>query len=501
MPDTPSISSPVSDFNPLASGQFQLRGGWKSFWSTTIGYTILVGAGLLLVVRLSDGTPGSLFGLKTAFTGLQAGLLVLFVATRVSTAIRQDQTSRMIESHRLMPMSPPQAVLGYLLGPSAQPLAICAANLLLGVMLCQAVGSPVVIWLTVNVVLLLFGAFGTVLAAFGAFSGRPGGAAVGWIASLVGLVNFFTIGSILPAVNVLATPLLGTSIFNMTVAGRDAVATYAPSTVFQLLIAGVCFAAACRRYRRDDRPGLGWDLGLALLAAWIATSAFGIAHWQSFAPSVTRGNSVDAAAQFLGSTISAMLLALVPLAGSAWLSADWERRRAAGDPPGGRHPPAPPVVALATAVITLLLVFVAPAPAGMNGAAGNPADNAGSTAAVGLTAGVVLSFSLAASYLLRVLARVTGKLLFPLLTWLMLTNFLPILADYVRWWLKGLPDEPMLGAASAFGPLGALIQIWTADPTVTIPGIAIQILLAAGMATAYYGTRNRRRKKRAAPAE
>lgn len=490
--DTMPISSPVADFNPLAWGQFQLRGGWKSFWSTTIGYSVVVGAGLLLVVRLSDGAPGSLFGLKTAFTGLQAGLLVLFVATRVSTAIRQDHTSRMIESHRLMPMSPAQAVMGYLIGPSAQPLSICAANVLLGVGLCAAVGSPVIIWLTVNVVLLLFGMFGTVLSAFGAFSGRPGGAAVGWIGSLVGLVNFFTIGSILPAVNVLATPLLGTSIFNMSVAGRDAVATYAPSTVFQLLIAGVCFAAACRRYRRDDRPGLGWDLGLALLAAWVATSAFGIGHWNLFEPSVMRGRSVDAASQFLGSTFSAMLLALVPLAGSAWLSADWDKRRAAGDPAPGRRPPAPPVVAVAAAAIVLLLVLVAPVPASPTGR---------STDAALLTAGVLVSFALAASYVLRVLARVTGKLLFPLLAWLMLTNFLPILADYFRWWLKGLPDEPMLGAASAFGPIGALIQIWTADPAVASPGIAFQILLAAGMAAAYYGTRNRRQKKRAVPAE
>src|SRR5437763_8752009 len=99
----------VADLNPIAWAQIHLRGGWKSFWPTLIGYTVIIGAGLLLAVRLTGGTPGALGAIKTAFTGLQAGLLVIFVSSRVSTAVRQDQTSRMIESHRLMPISPSQA--------------------------------------------------------------------------------------------------------------------------------------------------------------------------------------------------------------------------------------------------------------------------------------------------------------------------------------------------------------------------------------------------------
>src|SRR5688572_6341541 len=292
--DNPGIASPVADFNPIAWGQFHLRGGWKSFWPTTVGYTVVVGAGMLLVVRLSTYTPHALEGLKIAFNGLQAGLMIIFVATRVSTAIRQDQTNRMIESHRLTPISPSQAVLGYLVGPAAQPLALCAANVLLGCGLCQVMGTPLLLWFTLNAVLLLFSMFATTIAAFGAFSGRPGGAAVGWIASFVCMINFMTIGAILPGVNVLATPLLGSTIFNLSIVdAADAVVTYAPSTVFQLAIAGVCFAASCRRYRRDDRPALGWDLGLALLGAWVATSAFGIVFWEHFEPRAMRGRAVE----------------------------------------------------------------------------------------------------------------------------------------------------------------------------------------------------------------
>src|SRR5581483_9131974 len=83
-----SAANPAADFNPIAWGQFYLRGGWRSFWPTTVGYTALVGALMLFVVRLNEQTPGAVAGMKTTFTGLQAGLLVLFVSTRVSTAIR-----------------------------------------------------------------------------------------------------------------------------------------------------------------------------------------------------------------------------------------------------------------------------------------------------------------------------------------------------------------------------------------------------------------------------
>ena len=72
-----------------------------------------------------------------------------------------------------------------------------------------------------------------------------------------------------------------------------------------------------------------------------------------------RGRPVSAASQLLGSMISSMLLALVPLAGSAWQWADWEGRAALGDPSARRRPPAPPIVAVAAACVTLVLTAAA----------------------------------------------------------------------------------------------------------------------------------------------
>ena len=471
----------MADVSPIAWAQFQLRGGWKTFWTTLGGFAAVVGAGMFLFLRLSQGTAEQIWALKTSLTALQAALLVLFICTRISGAIRQDLVGRMLESHRLMPVSPAQAVLGYLVGPAAQPLAMCGANLLLGVGLCYALGLPVPLWLTVNGILLPFAAFAATLAAFGVFAGKPGGSAVGWIGVIIAVMNFAFIGSILPAVNVLITPLLGDTVFALRFAGSDAVVKYAPSAVFQAMIGGVCFAGACRRYRRDDRPALGWDLGLALLAAWVATSLFGIVSWEHVEPSVRRGSGVDPATQFIGSAVVAMLLGLVPLAGAAWSDKDWKGRRAAGDPALGRRPLSPLLVALAGAALTLTL-------------AGGVLFRSGSEAPADVTlrtAAVLMAYFVGAGYLLRITGLVTPKLLAPIFLWLMATWTLPMLADWIRWWLQGAIIGEARGPWTSFGALGALIEIWTGDPKRSTPGVAFQVVFAGAMAIAFYATQRK----------
>jgi hypothetical protein len=101
-------------------------------------------------------------------------------------------------------------------------------------------------------------------------------------------------------------------------------------------------------------------------------------------------------------------------------------------------------------------------------------------------------FYLATTYALRILLRVTTKLLYPMLVWLMASWLLPIGIDYVRWWIRGEFSEPMIGRTSCFGALGAMVQIWTGDAQVANLGIAFQAILAAATAAAYYATGRRR---------
>ena len=109
---------------------------------------------------------------------------------------------------------------------------------------------------------------------------------------------------------------------------------------------------------------------------------------------------------------------------------------------------------------------------------------------------MVVSFYLATGYVLRILVRVTGKLLAPLGAWVMVTCFVPIAVDYLLWWLVDAnPISWVLSRASAFGPVGALIQIWTREADATRAGIVFQIAFASAIAAAYHLTQPKRSRR------
>jgi hypothetical protein len=134
-------------------------------------------------------------------------------------------------------------------------------------------------------------------------------------------------------------------------------------------------------------------------------------------------------------------------------------------------------VALMAVAITLSLAYA------------QPVDRLPPRAVFDRTAIVLLSFYIAMAYVLRVLARVTEKLLLPLAGWVAATWVLPLTVDYVLWWTAGAPgNESMLGVASGFSPVGALVEIWTGRAAVTTPGLVFQCLFAATVVAAYYVT-------------
>src|SRR5204862_8131397 len=159
---------------------------------------------------------------------------------------------------------------------------------------------------------------------------------------------------------------------------------------------GVCFAAACRKYRRDDRPALGSDLGLALLGGWVAVSLYAMFQWKEYRPATLATGPDYHPAMMIGSTALAMLTGLVPLAGAAFSAADREGRRALGDPALGRRPVPPLLVAGPCTVVALALVF---APLRVGGAWPLPSRGV----AVLDTAVVLASFFVAMASVLRIL--------------------------------------------------------------------------------------------------
>ena len=187
--------------------------------------------------------------------GIQTLSLVLFGTSRVGAAIRGDITSRMIESHRLMPTSPAMAMAGYLAGGAAQPLMIGATTFVIGAIISATAGLAVDRWILSNGILALFAVFIWCLVSLGSFiSTAKGPMGMGWVIGLF-MITVFSQGMItvvLPALTILISPIMGGTVF--VGAGRRSAPSlsYAASLVGQIVIGSLYFVAASRRYRSAD---------------------------------------------------------------------------------------------------------------------------------------------------------------------------------------------------------------------------------------------------------
>src|SRR4051794_10467264 len=93
--------------NALAWAHFRQRGGWMRAGTFTVGAMVLLGVLIITSARLNpDEKPRILWGWTTGLLALQAAGLALYGTGRVSGAIRADIQSKLIDSHRLMPLPP-----------------------------------------------------------------------------------------------------------------------------------------------------------------------------------------------------------------------------------------------------------------------------------------------------------------------------------------------------------------------------------------------------------
>src|SRR5258705_532378 len=117
------MANELGIYNALGWGHLQLRGGWKNLAITTGGYSLLIVAVIIVTLRLNpDYAQGILQGWTVGLLGLQMGVLLLFGCMTVGAAVRLDHTSRMIESHRLMPTPATSAIAGYVMGAPCQAM-------------------------------------------------------------------------------------------------------------------------------------------------------------------------------------------------------------------------------------------------------------------------------------------------------------------------------------------------------------------------------------------
>ena len=119
--------------NAIAWAHFRLRGGTRRAIIFVLVVLGLTAGGLFLTVEMSLGSANDAFGMwRGGILAAELVLMLLIAPGQSGSAVRADITGRLIESHRLMPISGAEAILGYLTGPNLNVLAMFAAAAITG---------------------------------------------------------------------------------------------------------------------------------------------------------------------------------------------------------------------------------------------------------------------------------------------------------------------------------------------------------------------------------
>jgi hypothetical protein len=453
-------------YNPIGWAHLQLRGGFRNTVATTIGYTLIISMLIFATVRLNPQSSNRIFSAWTiGMLGLQIGILMLFGCMTVGSAVRLDHTSKMIESHRLMPTSAASAILGYVLGAPCQALSMALANFIIGAVVANSAQVTLTRWAMANAILLGFVIFIWVVVVFFGFLAQT---AFRWIISVLSIGFWVSQGQLLillPGITVLVSPLIGHSIFSMRLRGTQLSWEYIASAVSQILIGSICFIGATRKYRRADTPALGAELGLVLLASWILLSFMGIYYWDSFSPSWL-GDDADTRRRFLATVITTLLVMIVPINGAARAHLKWKHHLLVHDNLTPRRPLSPLLVTLLAAALPLLLTLTLGFSRYMM------------IQGTIRTAILLLCFALTVSYMLRMLP-LAKKIAWIIPTlWIILTFGGPIFVDLLYHGLI-VETKEATGILSTLSPPAALFDIWSPNPLGTNLGLSIQAAQAA----------------------
>jgi hypothetical protein len=441
--------------------QWTLKGGWPRVRRDLSLGALVVGVCLIGSLRFGEATTTVLSTWRMILMIAQALLLVLVACARITNGMRLDATTRMIESHWLMPVPGAVVINGYIWGSVAHVLILAAANFLLGAVVSVGAGLSVMSWVMPNLVLLVFSVFCWCSAALGAaFSSNAAG-----VMTTIGFIFAFSRGAataLLPGVVVLVSPLAGNSIFQSRPTGWEITPSMASAMAAQLYMAVICYWAAVRKYTIPYQPAFGVLPGLMLLAGWIVISYIGIADWEHIRPAVLGSAEQEDWILLVSSLLAAMLLALVPIRNVSLLGPYAKPMKALG-------------VTLAAAALILYLPLVF------------RRSSVEFTYAWAMTAAVVVSFLLLFGQLMR-----WPRL--PLLigfTILFITWVAPMVIDYALYLQAQRTRNYLMGEISSFSPIGALIMIWTRNDAVQ-RGIIAQAL--AGLAAVAIGLLNTHRR-------
>jgi hypothetical protein len=452
----------------IGMAHYQMAGGLRSLLFL-MGTFVVVAAtiiGLVLYYADPSSVPRALQGLATLSIVLEGFGLIVIGGMHLANCIRADIMSNMIESHRLMPVSAPNALLGYLFGGNVHILALVLLNVgVLAALQLPSHSFDLQSFVLSQIILFSFALFIWTFSAMGALMTRQAMPlmALVFIVGSIGSVLLQQWG-ILPGVSILAAPFLGETIFNLA-RGISLQAAYPLGLAAQMAFSVLFFLGACRRYRGSYLTTFNVPMGLALAAVWGVLSWIAIILWPSVRNPLSREFDQPALGlQIVAALCVAAALLIVP----AFALATWEIHHRLA--PGRRW-----LALTAMPLVGAITLLASPFAPGL----------------WLITLLVLAAHVLIVYYALRFCAGFTPMTTTIVLFVLLFSLWLgPLLLEVVRWYF--LPENQFelivhdFSMISTFSPLGVLMSQW--DDTFRNPapmpwlGLAFQFALAAMVA-------------------
>lgn len=469
--------------NPIGWVQLKLVGGWRAQLGFLAGYC---GIALLLHLIVYEAVaragrvsiPQFAGGAFVVMTLALASLFLLGGTATIKKAIQRDYTTAMIGSHRTSAVTGYAVVLGYLTGATVQILLASAANWLICTILALMAGVTVSPFApsALLAVLVCWAAMFWPLAVLVGFDTQGKMPVGGLVVSLV-VLSSIGILDVWPGLSLLFCSGNAPSLTRKTPVNL-ADASVIISMLGQILFGLIFFAAAARRFARDDVQGFTPALAAAVLALTALLSGVGLAYWPQSSPSSPlAGNEIMQPRNQLVATLAGVCaVAFLPVAVAAGNAARWARRRTKDhgyDAPKPRSFVEAPVMAALIVIAIWTVVLNRDVDMLLGGARG--------AAALWRLILVVVPFLaalLTVRGLLRYVYAYTNKGYVILIIYVLLVWVAPVLTDAaLEVALDRAADEPA-SAAFACSPVGMWLAALKEVNAPLIPGLVLQTVLA-----------------------
>lgn len=486
------MNDALDSVNPIVWVQFRLLGGGRRLaWICAIcvgGFAVAASA----LWRITGGTNFAAFcGNSLNVVGIMlAAMLVIGGANAVHRAVRKDQTTRMLESHRLSPLTGVQALIGYLIGPCIQILVLFAFGTFIGAYLAYVAKVPVGSWIVAAAYLLVAAVMVWSLSLVHALSTSRGGNPI-LALILVSAFGGFAVISTVPGLAL----LLGVNVWMFAAAqvtgigGGGLPAHLLAAFAAEAAITAFWWFAIVRKFRRPDRPPFEIAAGIAF---FILTLIISVVGFVLRAGLQTTGDIAAPGLAVIATILLAMLVALVPLYGAEFVRAAGRRNaRRAGV---FEHPFV--MVALLTAMIVGSCALMLTVSRGTDGAGDDIARPTARDWAV--VAFVTLAWLIGSAGVLRILLAIRYRaVIMPMALWTFVLWGIPPFIEQIRRFGASLAtdEEPVWSALLTCSPAGALVAQWNDMNLALWPGLTFQAV--AALAALGFGQRMMRIRRAA----